>query len=77
MKDGVKELKVDPQGRVLLPREWRETLKTDSILAIEENDSLVLVPKKPSRLEDFFDCAKANVKEFTDYHKLKQEILSV
>jgi len=55
MKTEIK--KVDSQGRIVLPRKWREEeLKdNDEVIIIEENGILRIIPKKKIDLTQFFD----------------------
>ncbi len=48
MKTGVEIKKVDKQGRLILPLDWRkEALKdTDDVFVIKEKGILKIIPKK-------------------------------
>ncbi len=48
MKSNTEIRKVDPQGRVVLPKDWREReLKDiDEVIIIEEKGILKIIPKK-------------------------------
>lgn len=49
--------KVDSQGRIVLPRNWREReLKdVDEVIIMEEEGILKIIPKKKIDLTQFFD----------------------
>ena len=49
--------KVDSQGRIVLPRKWREKeLKDeDEVIIIEDEGILRIIPKKKIDLTQFFD----------------------
>ncbi len=49
--------KVDSQGRIVLPRNWREKeLKNgDEVIIMEEEGILKIIPKKKIDLTQFFD----------------------
>jgi len=49
--------KVDSQGRIVLPRNWREReLKDgDEVIIMEEEGILKIIPKKKIDLTQFFD----------------------
>ncbi len=49
--------KVDSQGRIVLPRKWREKeLKNeDEVIVIEDEGILKIIPKKKIDLTKFFD----------------------
>jgi len=57
MKSNTEIKKVDPQGRVVLPKDWREKeLKDiDEVIIIEEKGVLKIIPKKKIDLTQFFD----------------------
>jgi AbrB family looped-hinge helix DNA binding protein len=57
MKSNTEIRKVDSQGRIVLPRKWREKeLKEgDEVLIIEEQGILKIIPKKKVDLTQFFD----------------------
>jgi bifunctional DNA-binding transcriptional regulator/antitoxin component of YhaV-PrlF toxin-antitoxin module len=49
--------KVDPQGRIVLPFNWRqrELKNSDEVIIIEEKGILKIIPKKKVDLTQFFD----------------------
>lgn len=49
--------KVDSQGRIVLPRKWREEELKDGneVIIIEEKGILKIIPKKKIELAQFFD----------------------
>jgi AbrB family looped-hinge helix DNA binding protein len=57
MKSNTEIRKVDSQGRIVLPRKWREKeLKEgNEVLIIEEQGILKIIPKKKVDLTQFFD----------------------
>lgn len=57
MKSNTEIRKVDSQGRIVLPRKWREKeLKEGGeVLIIEEQGILKIIPKKKVDLTQFFD----------------------
>lgn len=71
--------KVDKEGRVALPRAWRERAlgKIDEVLVIEKEDSLVIRPKRKTDLTKYFDRVKVDIdpKEFENYNRLKHALL--
>lgn len=54
--------KVDSQGRIVLPRNWRETeLKDgDEVIIIEDEGILRIIPKKKIDLTQFFDTLEVD-----------------
>lgn len=57
MKFNTETKKVDSQGRIVLPRKWREKeLKEgDEVIIIEDEGILKIIPKKKIDLTQFFD----------------------
>jgi len=59
--------KIDPQGRLVLPKSWRERWGNEVIL-IELDDRIEIIPRKKPRLSRFFDIIDAEIKG-TDVEK--------
>ncbi len=57
MEENIEIKKVDPQGRIVLPLDWREyALKeTNEVIIIKENEYLKIIPKKKGNMSEFFD----------------------
>ena len=53
--------KIDSQGRLVIPKSWRERWGNEVIL-IELNDRIEIIPRKRPRLSRFFDIIDADVK---------------
>lgn len=70
--------KMDSQGRISLPSEWRKKLSTNEILIFYDGETLILKPKRDPDLTKHFDSVAADIdpKEFEDYHRLKRVLLS-
>jgi bifunctional DNA-binding transcriptional regulator/antitoxin component of YhaV-PrlF toxin-antitoxin module len=49
--------KVDPQGRIVLPIDWRESdLKgTNEVIIIKEKGCLKIIPRRKMDITQFFD----------------------
>jgi len=62
---------VDTQGRIILPKAWRNRLKTNSVLVIDEDDRLEIRPADAD-LSRFVDAVEAGAEHFDDYHKLRK-----
>lgn len=54
--------KIDSQGRIVLPKEWRERWGNEVIL-IEFEDRIEILPKRKPKLSQFFDIVEAEVRE--------------
>jgi bifunctional DNA-binding transcriptional regulator/antitoxin component of YhaV-PrlF toxin-antitoxin module len=61
---------VDSYGRIVLPKPWRGR----KVWVLDKGDELKVIPRPTSKLTDFFDEARIDVREFSDYRKLKAEI---
>ncbi len=69
--------KVDSQGRIVLPKEWREReLKdVDEVIIIEEKGALKIIPKKKIDLTQFFDSLEIDddlvdkLEDWTEFEK--------
>ena len=67
--------KIDPQGRVLLPSEWRKRVLGDKkeVLIISLSDRIEIFPRVGD-LEEFIDSIEIDIPEnkFLDYHELRR-----
>ena len=70
--------KIDSQGRITLPSEWRKKLSTDEILIFGDGETLILKPKQDPDLTKHFDSIAVDIDpgDFEDYHRLKRLLLS-
>ena len=48
---------MDEQGRIILPREWRQTLRSRKVVIVMEDLSLRVLPES-KKLSSFFEKAK-------------------
>jgi AbrB family looped-hinge helix DNA binding protein len=62
---------VDAQGRIILPKSWRNRLKTRSVLVIDDDDRLEIRPADAD-LSRFVDAVEVDGEHFGDYHKLRK-----
>jgi len=62
---------VDAQGRIILPKLWRNRLRTNSVIVIDEDDRLEIRPADAD-LSRFVDAVEVDVENFEDYHKLRK-----
>jgi len=67
--------KIDAQGRLVLPHEWRvRALKeTDEVLLLMFDDHIKIVPRNID-LSRYVDSIEVDVENFADYHKLRREL---
>lgn len=64
---------VDAQGRIILPKAWRNRLKTNNVMIIDEDDRLEIRPADTD-LARFVDAVEVESKNFDDYHTLRKEL---
>jgi bifunctional DNA-binding transcriptional regulator/antitoxin component of YhaV-PrlF toxin-antitoxin module len=62
---------VDNQGRIILPIAWRNRLRTNSVIIIDEDDRLEIRPADVD-LSRFVDAIETKEGNFDDYHKLRR-----
>ena len=71
--------RIDSQGRIVLPLDWRETdLKdTNEVFVIKEKGYLKIVPKNKIDLTIFFDKADFgdDVELSSDWDKLQKDLV--
>ncbi|MFP3909705.1 MAG: AbrB/MazE/SpoVT family DNA-binding domain-containing protein [Archaeoglobaceae archaeon] len=79
MDYGVKVKKVDKQGRILLPSNWRkEELKdSDEVLLIREKGVLKIIPKKRPDLTKYFDSVDMGVEAIEDWEEFEEKFHEV
>jgi AbrB family looped-hinge helix DNA binding protein len=62
---------VDAQGRIILPKAWRNRLKTKNVMIIDDNDRLEIRPADVD-LARFVDAVEVDADHFDDYHQLRK-----
>jgi AbrB family looped-hinge helix DNA binding protein len=62
---------VDAQGRIILPKAWRNKHKTKNVVIIDEDDRLEIRPADAD-LSRFVDAVETDAARFDDYHKLRK-----
>lgn len=67
--------KIDAQGRLVLPREWRvRALKeTDEVLLLIFDDHIKIIPHNID-LSRYIDSVEVDVENFANYHELRREL---
>lgn len=67
-------VRMDKQGRILIPANVRKKLGTNLFsLEVVENE-LRLKPIKVLRLSDLFDSIEVDVEDFSDTHELRRAL---
>jgi len=64
--------KIDPQGRVVLPKSIREKAADNMVVVVDLVDHVVIYPRG-SNLSRYIDAVEVDVKSFEDYHELRRE----
>jgi bifunctional DNA-binding transcriptional regulator/antitoxin component of YhaV-PrlF toxin-antitoxin module len=68
--------KIDQQGRVSIPIEWRREWKSDKVILRKRGESIELMPVKPLPPSSLFDSIEISEKvDFTDPHSLKEALM--
>jgi bifunctional DNA-binding transcriptional regulator/antitoxin component of YhaV-PrlF toxin-antitoxin module len=67
---------VDSQGRIILPKSWRDRyLKGKKAIVVFKDDLVEIRPFEKSDLTKYFDKAEADLKsDFSDWHKVRKEL---
>ena len=74
----VEERRVDSQGRVSLPAEWRRDHldQEGDVVIVNMGEELLIRAKKNQRLSDFFDSVDVELRsDLSDWHRVKDELL--
>ncbi len=73
----VKDL--DKQGRLVLPKNWREKyVKKGKVVLKIENDTIIIKPYKLVDITEFFDKIEVDVKsDLSDWKSVRRELLEV
>jgi bifunctional DNA-binding transcriptional regulator/antitoxin component of YhaV-PrlF toxin-antitoxin module len=54
--------RIDNQGRLVLPKKWRERWG-DEVILIELEDRIEVLPRRKPNLSQFFDLIEMEIKE--------------
>ncbi len=75
MDYGVEIKKVDKQGRIILPLDWRkEELKdNEEVFIIKEKGVLKIIPKKKPDLTKYFDSVDLGVDFIEEWEEFERE----
>ena len=75
----VEERRVDSQGRISLPADWRKEYlgETGEVIILRRGENLVVKPKRSEKLSSFFDSVEVELKsDLADWHAVKKELLN-
>jgi bifunctional DNA-binding transcriptional regulator/antitoxin component of YhaV-PrlF toxin-antitoxin module len=67
---------VDNQGRIMLPKIWRDRYLKDKKAVISQKGDLIEIrPFKEIDLTKYFDSIEVNLKaDLSDWHKVREEL---
>jgi|Deesub1362A_J573_1020465.scaffolds.fasta_scaffold00471_27 bifunctional DNA-binding transcriptional regulator/antitoxin component of YhaV-PrlF toxin-antitoxin module len=79
MDYGVEIKRVDKQGRIILPSDWRkkELKDNDEVFIIKEKGILKIIPKKKSDLTKYFDSVDLGVDFIEEWEELEREFYEI
>ena len=67
---------VDNQGRIMLPKEWRDRyLKNKKAIVALKGDLVEIRPFESADLTKFFDTVEVDLKaDLSDWHRVREEL---
>ncbi len=66
--------KVDPQGRLVLPAEWRGELgESGEVILVKGPGFIKVIPKKKADLRRFFDSVNLGVDALDDWSEFERK----
>ncbi len=68
-------VKMDAQGRILIPAHIRRKIKSTTFLLKIVEGEIRLKPVKSLKLSELFDSIEVDVEDFTDTHELRKSLL--
>ena len=70
----VKEM--DRQGRLVIPKEWRdEVLEGNKVVIVRRDDSIEIKPYKETDLTKYFDSVEVELEsDLSDWHSVRREL---
>ncbi|MCD6494187.1 MAG: AbrB/MazE/SpoVT family DNA-binding domain-containing protein [Archaeoglobaceae archaeon] len=79
MSYGVEVKKVDKQGRITLPSNWKkkELKDSDEVFIIKEKGILKIIPKKKPDLTKYFDSVDLDVDFIEEWEEFEREFYEI
>ena len=74
MEPTILERRADREGRILLPKKWRERHGND-VIVLQFDDELRLLPKESKPLAELPELNAALTARLTDWRAVKAELL--
>lgn len=75
----MEERRIDAQGRISLPVDWRREVLGDAcgVIIVRRGDELVVRPKRSRKPSEFFDSIEVDLEsDLSDWHSVKRELLN-
>lgn len=70
--------KIDPQGRISIPVEWRSDWKSSKVILTRHGNKIEVTPIESISPSSLFDSIKIKDEvDFTDTHSLKKTLLEL
>jgi len=75
MEIGVEVRRIDSQGRLILPSDWREseTAGTQEVYVVKRKGYLKIIPKHKMDLTEFFDKVDLNVEAIGNWKEFEKK----
>ncbi len=76
MPANVEIRRVDPQGRLILPRDWRKATlsKTREVYIITRKNYLKVIPKRKANIIELFDKVDLGIDAIEDWEKFERKL---
>lgn len=70
---------VDRQGRIVIPKKWREkNLKNNTVVLEVEDDHIILKSYQPGNVEELFDSVDVDLQsDLKNWKEVKRELLEI
>ncbi len=67
---------IDTQGRIMLPKNWRDRyLKDKKAVVSQKGDTIEIRPFQDIDLTEYFDTIQIDLKsDLADWHKVREEL---
>lgn len=79
MKNGIEIKKMDSQGRLVLPKDWREseTGKSKELYIIKRKGYLKIIPKQRIDLTEKFDKIDLGIEAIENWKEFEKKIYGI
>lgn len=71
----VKVRKMDEQGRIVIPKKWRDEHSERDFVIKMEGDEIKMIPLKSTDLTEYFDSIEVDLEsDLSDWHSIRKEL---